>query len=694
MSDPAERFLNILARPFSDNAELQIHVRRGLEERMTAAAGDPAAWDKPATTLDFHDKQLWRRRWRWWLGVLVLLVSLVCLRPMIEKMDEFEDLASDPFMRGYCPDNFDEAKLQQHLSKTLPEEQQRVLFGGGFTSRAEKWEALWKHFPDRPDYLAQYASARAPWSLPDGFTTTAERIDPDNAWFPAFAAAVKSRKAVDSKAQTKAQTLAHAPKEWDVLDAPLLAACMELLHKAASMPRFDSYSARLKREKLALLPPATTSVERMQNLSFVSQGRSGTIPFQMLHRAVAAQAWLLANQGKKEEFQTLAADWTRVAHWQAESSDSMLENVIMRSDLINPLSNLGEGAERLGFSQQAARFKIAAQQARTAGDPRRIRETPAEVEQALKNHGGAFAREVITPTSAFVDDPPVPSASALKPDRMVDQSRFHRIVCVAVFPVALLMSSACALYRFRSGHLLRRLSARLTDALGPADWAWIFAAAVLPLVHLAILYSFTPLGGREWGYDNPGRVTKIVQLAAWLLLTMTTPVVAARWRLQCRLPGIAITNRRPLGLGILVTLGYIASGIAGIYYLCSYPEAEVEFLNLSHSLPSGMEWPAIASLLLLPLLWWWFSHLLRAACTSYGHAFGRQMMARMLVPAWTFLLLPVALLIPLCELQERYWIPRDTLLGPGLDLATYEGQIVSRMKEENLDVLRILEPDR
>ncbi|BCU77261.1 hypothetical protein [Luteolibacter sp. LG18] len=698
MSSPAERFLDAVVRPFADNAELQIHARRALEERIDPSSADATCWETASEELRRQDGSLLRRRWRWWLWGSVLLGSLACLAPLIQETVEFQHLGSDPFMGRFHEDDFDEPYFQQQLAGTLSDEQRLILFGTPSKTRAGRWEALWKRFPDRPDYYAQYASIHVSErsALPTDFLATAEKIDPGNAWFPALAAAVKSAKTVESRKQSKAQTLAHAPKEWDVLDEPRLAECMALLHQAVTQPRFESYSTRLAAERQALLPPATDSAERMRNLSFTAPGSLAALTFQPLSRAVAAQSWRLANQGQKDEFQHLMADWSLLARLQTESSDRMLEHLILQGSLATTLSNLSDGAERLDLNEQAARLKEASQQAWANNDARRNRAPSSAAEKAVTDHGSALADQTIALMSNMVDNAPVPTVSDLNPGRMVDHANAHRIAGVAVFPVVLILCGACAIYRFRSGSLLRRLSARLIQTLKPVDWAWLFAAAVLPTAHLAILYGWTPLGGRDWGYFNPGIVTKIVQLTAWLLLTMASPVVAARWRLRYRLPGLAIANRSPLGLGILASLGYLASCIAGIYYLHPHPEPpiEVEFFEGTYKLPSGMDAPAMAVAMLLPLLLWWLAALTRAIFTHRDRALGRQVVSRMLVPAWIFLLLPVALLIPLCKLQERYWISRDSLLAPGPSLTTYEGQIIARMKEENLKILRPLTPDR
>ncbi|MFD0895489.1 hypothetical protein KBB96_19860 [Luteolibacter ambystomatis] len=702
MATPAERFLNILARPFSDNAELQIHVRRAMEERMTSTTTDPEAWDAPAAALDAGNQHPWRRRWRWGLWLTVLLVSLACLLPMAREIYFYKRLGADPFNAiriygGY----FNEDYLQQQLPESLSPEQRLILCGETARGAAGRWEALWKKFPDRPAYYAQYAHAYASErsDLPKDFLATAERIDPDNAWFPMFAAAVKSTGVVKSRKQSRAQSDAHVPREWDVSDEPRLAECLELLHRAATLPRFDAYATELAGEKLAVLPPATDTAERLRNLNFASHGSGGMLSLPALSRAVAAKAWLLANQGDKEAFQHLMVDWTRLMRQQAGSDDRTLAGLIALANLTATLPNLADGAERLGLSAEASRLQEANRMAWAVSDSRRTRAAVATdkmIEAAVANHGSMILGQMLPVWARLVKNAPVPTDAELKPGRMIDHTIFHRILCASVFPVVFFIAGVAALYRFRSGRLARRLSGRLVEAIALEDWTWIFAAALLPSVYFAGLHGLTPLGGRDWGLANPGMVSQAVQLTAWLLMTMAAPVAAARWRLQCRFPGASIANRGPLVLGIVVILGGIASAIAGIYYLHPHEEdlVEMKFFDEIYRLPPGMEWPVIAAVILLPLLWWWLSSLMRAVFTRHDHALGRQTVARLLIPAWIFLLLPVVVLIPICKARERYWVPRDILLQPTPTFTRYEGEIASRMKEQNLGILRVLEPDR
>jgi len=699
MPSPAERFLDAVSRPFSDNAELRIHIRRTVEERMASDSAESETWGAPVAALEAADRNPFRRRWRWWLWLSVLVTALACMFPIIHEVQMFRRLGSSPVMgftyyRGY----FDESYFQQQLSKSLSADQQLILFGDDSKGRSGKWKTLWERFPNRPDYYAQYASAfySERSALPSDFLATAERIDPDNAWFPVFAAAVKARETVKSRKQTRAQIDAHVPREWDVMDEPRLAECLSLLHKASSLPRFDSYSTKLISEKLAQLPGATDFGERLRNLSFASTESSGLVSLTALSRVLAAKVWLLANQGDKEEFQRLLPDWTWLARQQAEAGDSILEGVIAQGSLTAVLPNLSDGAERLGIPQEASRLKDANQQAWVYIDMRRTR-TVSTAGEMLDDHGSHYLRLVNRSWLGMVEDPPVPTASELTPGRMVDHCFFYRLVCVAVFPMVFLLCGACAIYRSRSGSLIRRLSLRLTGTLGPADWAWLFASVMLPLLFLILLYAWTPLGGKDWSLIHVSMVARWFQLIAWFLLTMATPVLMARWRLAKRLPGLAITHGRSVVLGFILAAGYAATAIAGIYFTYPHPGDSKLLLGLfeeAYWIPPDAKWLTVASMLLLPLLPWGLGSVVRALFTHANHALGRQMMTRLLVPTWIFLLLPMALLLPILKAQERYWTSRETLLQPSVVTTGFEARIVSKMKEQNLKVLRLVEAER
>jgi len=663
---------------------------------MTSPAPD-SSWEAAAATLEATHRRPWQRRWRWWLWIVVLLVAITCLVPVAREADRIRHLGADPFFGWFYIDGADPDYLRQGLSETLSRDQQLVLFGDPARGRSGKWEALWRQFPERPDYYAQYASAHYSehGSLPVDFLAIGEKIAPDNAWFPSFAAAVTSRRTVSEKPQSSAQIRARAPVEWDILNPARFDETMELLHKAAALPRFDDYGAALSREKQSLLPPPTDAVDRARNLMLTGSSDMRTISYDALFRAVVAKAWLLANQGDKEGFQLLLKDWIHLTPLQAESSDRLIEIVIMQGGMSTAFSGLKDSAERLGLTEEAARLKEASQQLKANNEARKNRSLSEEESDRISRHASLATRQSLPFILGLTADAPAPSISELEPGRRIDDTMVHRMLCLAVFPVVFLLCGASALYRFRSGHLLRRLSAPLGEALGAGDRAWIFAAALLPMIFWILLYACTPLGGRDWGYANPGIVTREVQLAAWLLLTIATPVVAARWRFRRRLPGLAVMKTGPCALGMLVVTGYIAQAVAGIYYLHPLTEvpAQVEIFEVTYKLPPGMVWPGIAALILLALLWWWLSELTRALFTSHDRALGRLVMTRLLVPAWIFLLLPASLLLPLSKARERYWIPRDTSLQPDKIYSGPESQVISRLKEQNLKVLRLVEPE-
>ncbi|MGC4014387.1 MAG: hypothetical protein QM755_07710 [Luteolibacter sp.] len=695
MSDPAERFVDAVSRTITGNAEMQLHVRRIVQEQIAATTKDPAVWEKPAAALDAIDQRPALRHWRWWLWLTVLVVSLICMLPMVQEAINFNHLSVTPFYSGLYDGKFDDAYFKDQLSGTLSSDQQLILWGDISKSGFRKWEALSKRFPDRPDYYAQYACAYflEKSALPPDFLAEAERLAPDNAWFPALAAAVEARGTVQSRKQSSAASRAHVPKEWDVKDEPRLTRSMELFHKAAVLPRYDSYATGLMKEKLALLPPARDSEERLRNLLLAGRAPAAMLEFQSLSHTIAAKSWLLANDGDKEGFQRLLADWKQLARLQAESTNTLLGGIILQGSNTTVLSNLSEGAARLGPAEQAAQLKKASQQAWADSDARRNRTTPDAVDEAIDNHGYRLAGQIVPMLSRAVNDAPVPTITELEPGRLTEHSIAHRSLCVAAFPTIFLLCGACAVYRFRSGPLIRRLSLRLTATLGPADWAWMFASVIPPLLFHILLYGWTPLGGRDWSIANVGIVVRSIQLTAWLLLTMATPVIVARWRLTKRLPGLAIRSPRFLVLGFILVLGYAAAAIAGIYF--TYPHlplrVAMELFGESFQIPWDMEWPILAITLLLPLLLWWLISLVRALFTRSEHALARQMMTRMLVPAWIFLLLPLALLIPISKAREYYWVPRDTMLQIGPTFTRYEGLIAERLKEQHFTILRLME---
>ncbi len=145
---------------------------------------------------------------------------------------------------------------------------QRLLLLGdaGAAGAAARWRPLWESEPDNPAFLAQYAagSFSVHRGLPAEILAAAARIDPDNGWYPATAAAAGVEKAVSKQALSRQDQQAGKTPVWEIHDGTRLAEALALVHQAAAKSRFTSYQGELFQQRRPLLGPRTDFLSQIR----------------------------------------------------------------------------------------------------------------------------------------------------------------------------------------------------------------------------------------------------------------------------------------------------------------------------------------------------------------------------------------------------------------------------------------------
>jgi len=197
---------------------------------------------------------------------------------------------------------------------------------------------------------------------------------------------------------------------------------------------------------------------------------------------------------------------------------------------------------------------------------------------------------------------------------------------------------------------------------------------LLPVAWFVAVTRFTPLSAREWSPAFTAFIQPCIQHAALRLLVLLLPVTLARWRLGRRGVALGLAGKWLWADALCLGLVALALPLAGSLRIVG-----------SETL---LVWSALI-MLGIPLAW-----LLALAAklflSSPGCALRRTVVARTVLPAWTFAMLLWGLALPFPHAEERYWTQRNevTKVSPGAAGWTrYEARIIPIFRQETRELL-------
>ncbi|HEX7260880.1 MAG TPA: hypothetical protein VF258_03615, partial [Luteolibacter sp.] len=277
MNPEAKRLIDLATRPLASNAELRLAAEAELRKALEAnAANRPEAITEAADSLARADQYPKRGRWKLALYLLTLLISLpliVHATRQISRAAGVRDL--------YIPFSPTGSLATPPKIQNLNPAQNLLLYGDERAGNGpNRWKPLWESEPDNPAYLAKYAAEyfEENKKLSPEILAAAERIDPDNGWFLALAAAGNANDAVVREKRSSADTKSGKAAVMTVHDEKRLQETLSTLHQVAAKPRFRSYQVDLLRQQIPLFPPRRDFVSHVPLLAHVASMNSPGIP--------------------------------------------------------------------------------------------------------------------------------------------------------------------------------------------------------------------------------------------------------------------------------------------------------------------------------------------------------------------------------------------------------------------------------
>ncbi|OYV04650.1 MAG: hypothetical protein CFE26_15765, partial [Verrucomicrobiales bacterium VVV1] len=413
------------------------------------------------------DRTGWRTIAARWIGWAVVLTILSYLGIQVRALNESRQVL------GFFINPFDHIgewsqMNQSYLERALENQSSvdRLLLVADRTKAPEAARQLWDQEPTNAAFLANYAACyfRDTDQLPPNLMETAGRLDPDNGWFPALAAAASANGSVKGESVTSSGKGVHAPKVWTILDPEKLEQSISFLHQAAELPRFESYQKSLGRRRRACLPPTTDVNSALMNASCCSEAEpSSFVAILGISKAIAAKAQVLAISGDKDGFRRLLADWAAISKSMiAQKESGLMDLLVQRAFISTPVRNLKAAADQLSLLDEAKQLDEVSALIELKATERRVRDL-SEIDRFYENHGSVVGKPTFNMTTGVPSRPPVLNDIDLMPGRRIDHSLFSSAVAVLLASMFLVITAGTGAYRCRHGRLCRELANRLAS---------------------------------------------------------------------------------------------------------------------------------------------------------------------------------------------------------------------------------------
>ncbi len=680
--------IEAVTQPFADNAEMKLAAAAILEEQFDA---DHPSIPSAIKQLEVRDKK--KGGWIWKSAIWVLALAVLYLTANYDEPAIRTYMGLEDFI-------FDEPKapvVSSHLT-----EQQKLLLGDPDLDELTQKKLLFESDPNNPAYFAEFAGAyfKEHSKIPDNFLETASRIDPDNSFFPCWAAGLYQDKAIDQISTSLRKSSASTPpprfvdgvklrslpveQEYTILDQIAYDDALHLIERASQLPKFDNYTMSLMTERMRLLPQPQNLIEYVRKVANqYSAGSQGIISLIKVARLLNARAEELSKKGDKETFVTLAKNRDALIEALMKSGSNYLIDALVHQTIASSTAtNFHAAADRLDLTDLEEKYRKQNEAFIAESDRRRIADSKSDSSTDWIEQKSGILHIGISMIADQVKTPPPLTDADLKPLRMVDHELAGRVGIITAALGLLFGALLVFLFRFLAARPIRLTAKRFSSLLNASDWLWITGlGVVLPILAFLYISRVSPVSGRDYGISCFLFLFPGIHLAVLLMNLLFIPAVVTRWRLKRRGAAFHLGSHLDwLSLPVIaVMLGYS---------IAAYP-ALVKF-GLDH-LPMKI---ALAA----PAMGWLGFVFLHALRIFLGNARSRIIQtasAIAVLPAYALAVILLCALIPIYHAGERYWIPQDKLIlidPDAPDLGAYECRVATQKRLEMKEMLGLENP--
>ena len=663
MTDSTDPLVAAAVRPLVGDWEMKAAAIRLLEslreERPDQTQTALRRWDAPV-----REKR--RMSWRWIFHLTVAIISILFLTQA--TLDFLHYRKAIRTLSGHTPEMISSSHFDAR-------EKLLLKISDSNQSSTELAKALWDSDPANPAYYAEYCAAYVADTskLPADFLEQAQRVDPNNAFFPYWAAAVEAKDAAKQRSLTKAMKAAGTPHGWDVTDESKVDRALHVLSEARNLADYRPYEVQMARERISILPQNTPR-EYINSVLLLVTASTTHQYSRDLPNAIAAKAWLCSERSDTQGFRGVK-----------ESADIYLRNVCRSEpgfiihDMILEiaarviLKNLTAAAVKLGLIEEAAEIQARLDRFEKLITDRKAGVFEIEGKDAHRK-AGVINGDALPYLSKRALHPPILTDRDVKPGRMLEHDILWQICTYGTWALLGITAALAALYRFRSPRVVREVSARMELLLWPVDWVWLCLVSISPFIYCLLITRLTPMGGSESNiltgpiklpYDGVV-LLPMAQFTGLFLMMLILPILIARWRLGKRAAFFGFGKAR-LWPGAIAFIS--AAAAIPVLGWGVTRESEVALM---------ISW----GLLVIPLAWILVA-VIHAMTAGANQLLQLTTTARVLVPAYSAAMLVLLTSTPFYMMSRQRWFEQDTMnhldaAYPSLSKFEYQLSVAAR----------------
>jgi len=603
MPDSKERLIETATRTLSGDAESKSSAGRLLESLWeTRQDQETAALNR------WHAQDSRKRRIPWRL--IFYLIAAVVLTFAISK-GVSEALQILKFNKYLYPGSDRESRMLE----LRPAPQPAIIWT----------KARWDSAPGNPAYFADYCRAFVleHKTLPPDFLEQAQRIDPENAFFPYWAV-----------------EMGEEPI-YVVTDA------LSILHESRDLGFYKSYRVPEARKNSQVLLQAIRQDDHARSSIYQSVSFPNFFDTRSLPNRAKDQAHLFQIRHDFDEWDSLKEDLDAYLRKLSQGEAGFLGEDLPIEEYVSFLEGLHSSARGLGLREEAAELDGQIHRLEKLNHARGAAKYQIDGADAGGKLG--LSHQSICHINNLALHPPALTDREAKPGRMIDYEFLVRLLAFAAAVLLALVAGASALYRIRSPKMIRDLAARMTLLLTPVDWTYLVLSGFAPFAYFLCITRLTGLGGMDRNVFGRGIEIhynffplQVMQFAAAILMTLILPILVARWRIGKRAGFFGFRQSLP---------GYVALASAvALIPLLGWAVMADSAAGLKLSYVLGV----------IPLTWL-VAVALRAMILKGTHQFHLCTTSRILAPTYLAAMVLLLLTTPYFRWSQQRWFEKDPL---------------------------------
>ena len=405
--------------------------------------------------------------------------------------------------------------MTQHFEITTKNSAEQLLLYGDLSRKGkeEQIKALWETEPKNPIFYAEYALEylKEKKTLPADFLKVANENDPDNAWFPCFAAALVAKDlckkgAVHPSSPVSLEDIQNAhPSECDALrrrmiyqykivDKTKADEALELWRKSLAQSKYANYQLDLYRLRYPIIARQETYQDHIRAMAYLASATFHLAERNLIKLLITSlyQADMKSREGK-----LLLHDVEMYFERYLKTEPACLIDVLVMNAFAHQFTTFAQVMDTSEMDAATVeRWHKRIEQFDAHSQALQAMKYDASIEEALQKHSSSLSALTVPAYSKKTLHHPPLQPNDFTPLRLAEQAIFLRLMITPVLQVLIFLLPIHLLIKRKN--LQIRLSEHAWLALPQRAQMMTALFAILPLLYYAFLYVFTPLALSEY----------------------------------------------------------------------------------------------------------------------------------------------------------------------------------------------------